>query len=185
MARMSFDFGLDKSSTCFKRRFRWLLKIPEISASGINSLPPLKSSRPDIGFKEIAVEHLNETIYLPGKPDWKPITLSLYDLKKNSHPVFNWLQRLYDPCSGEMKTPADNGFFVTPTLELYNGCGDVMETWTFEGAWPNQIQFGELEMSNSEFLTCDLTIRYSRAYINEECETERTSSNSSNDFIRN
>ena len=88
--------GLDDESTCFKRKFRWLFKIEDISAEGINALAPQKSARPTITFKEIEAQHLTETIYYPGKPDWKPVALTLYDIKKNKHPIFEWLKTLYD-----------------------------------------------------------------------------------------
>jgi hypothetical protein len=51
--RMSFDFGLDKTTACFKRKYRWLLKIDGVSAEGIDALPPTKSGRPNLTFKSI------------------------------------------------------------------------------------------------------------------------------------
>jgi hypothetical protein len=169
MVTMGLNFGLESSSVCIKQKFRWQLKIDGISATGVQTLPPLKSNRPSISFKEIAVEHLNETIYFPGKPDWKPITLSLYDLKKNTHPIFTWLQKLYDPSVSEevsqYKPPVGTGFILNAALEMYNGCGDIMEQWVYENIWPQTIDFGELDMGNHEVVTCDLTLRYARAYI--------------------
>jgi hypothetical protein len=165
---MGLNYGLENSTVCTLQKFRWLLRIDGISAHGINSLPPLKSNRPSISFKELQVEHLNETIYFPGKPDWKPISLSLYDLKKNTHPVFEWLQRVYNPAVnsfGQMKTPVDNNFILSASLEMYNGCGKILEMWVYENVWPQTIDFGELDMGNNEVVTCDLTLRYARAYI--------------------
>jgi hypothetical protein len=172
MARstMGFDFGLDDENTCFKRKNRWLLIINEVSAEGINTLPPFKSARPSLSFKEIEAQHATEIIYFPGKPEWKPISLSLYDLKKPTHPVFEWLKKLYDPQQGtySYSCTADGvgGFKKSEaTLEVYDGCGNVIETWIFENAWPQSIEFGDLDMSQSEVLTCDLVLRYDRAYI--------------------
>jgi len=165
MAKMGFDFGLEKSDLCLSRKFRWLFKIPQISAQGTNSLPPVKSARPSLTFKETQVEHLNETIYYPSKPEWKPITLSLYDVKKSEHPIYNWLKRMYDPKEGKIKTPTDSEFMLTATLEMYDGCGQVMETWIYQECWPNAIEFGDLDMGSSEIVTCDLTLRYARAYL--------------------
>lgn len=164
---MSFDFGLGLSHTCHKRKFRWLLKIPEISASGVNSLPPLKSARPTLNFKEMQVEHLTETIYYPSKPDWKPITLVLFDIKKPiCHPVFDWIQRQYNPCDGKWYKPFENGVFkLTANLELYDGSGNVIETWIYENIWPQSVNFDDLDMSDSGYLTAELTLRYDRAYI--------------------
>lgn len=162
---MGFDFGLDEPDTCFKRKFRWLLIIPEVSAEGINTLPPLRSARPSLSFKEMEAQHVSETIYFPGKPDWKPINLILYDIKKPTHPVFKWIEKLYNPQSGDYKYSCDGFKKNRATLEMYDGCGKVIETWIYENVYPSNIEFGELDMQQSEYLTCDLTLRYDRAYI--------------------
>jgi hypothetical protein len=167
---MGLAFGLQ--TLCFPRKFRWLFTIKGISADegSAESLPPMKGARPSINFKEIDSEHLSETIYFPGKPDWKPITLTLYDLKKNKNPVFEWLKKFYDPCSDSTTinystslTGDDNGFKRDATLELYDGCGHVIETWTFENVWPQSIEFGDLDMASSDVVTVDVTLRYDRA----------------------
>ena len=165
--------GLDDESTCFKRKFRWLFKIEDISAEGINALAPQKSARPTITFKEIEAQHLTETIYYPGKPDWKPVALTLYDLKKNEHPIFEWLKKLYDPGTDEKDgtyvpscLPGKESFKKHDAeLELYDGCGNVIETWGFDHVWPNSIDFGDLDMSSSDIVMCDLILRYDRAYL--------------------
>lgn len=177
---MTFDFGL-ADDICFPRKFRWLLKIPDISADGIGSLPPQKSARPSLAFKEASAEHLNETIYFPMKPDWKPINLTLYDLKKTTNPIFKWLKSLYNPCNGNWLPPSASAFgssqSITNTfkkssarLEMYDGCGKILETWVYENVYPNNIEWGELDMSNVEVTTVDLTLRYDRAYIEDECQ---------------
>lgn len=173
MARnMGFDFGLGQGNTCHKRKFRWLLTIPEIVADDpVRTLPPEKGARPTLSFKETAAEHLNETIYYPTKPDWKPITLTVYDIKKpDKHPIFEWLQRQYDPCIGKWYRPLENGVFkLTCYLDLFDGCGNPIESWILENVWPQSVNFDELDMGNSEYLTCELTLRYDRAYIIENC----------------
>lgn len=169
MARrtMGFDFGLDSADTCFKRKNRWLFTIFGISAdeSSALALPPSKANRPSVSFKEIEVQHVTETIKLPGKPDWKPITLTLYDLRKEKNPVFQWIKNVYDSENGFYFPSSD--FFKKPNsrLELYDGCGNVIEGWILENIWPQNIEFGELDYSSSEVVTCDLTLVYDRAYI--------------------
>lgn len=168
MARktMGMDFGLDGESACYKKKNRWLFIIPKISADeSVECLPPFKSSRPQFSFKELEAQHITETIYFPGRPEWKPITLFLYDLKKDTeNPIFKWLKELYDPRQGTYK-PSCDGWKKDGTLEMYDGCGNVIETWTFENIWPQQIEFGDLDMGTSDLATCDLTLRYDRAYI--------------------
>ena len=155
------SFGL--SDGCLKRKNRWLFKIPDISADGIDSLPPSKTARPELSFKELSLEHITETIYYPGKPEWKPITLTLYDLKKNQNPIIKWVSSIYD-INNAFAYKFSSELKKTATLELYDGTGEVIESWTFENIWPTTIAFGDLDMQSSEVAVLDLTLRYDRAY---------------------
>lgn len=168
LKNMGFNFGLEKSSTVFKTRNRWLLRIPNISADeGVFCLPPAKAGRPGVNFKELDVQHLSETIYLPGKPEWKTINLVLYDIAScgKINPVYKWLQDFYDPETGFLGLSQDFKKNNNVSLELFDGCGEILESWKFESVWPQDIQFGELDMDVSDILTCDLTLRYDRAYL--------------------
>jgi hypothetical protein len=164
---MGLDFGLEKTDTCMLRKFRWLLRIDGVSAAGIDSLPPQKSSRPSLSFREMEVQHLTETVFYPSKPEWKPINLTLFDLKKNKNPVVEWLKEIYDASGDGSWKPSGETFKRTATLEMYDGCGGTLETWVFENAWPQNVEFGELDMGSSEVMTIDLTLRYDRAYIED------------------
>lgn len=163
------DFGLPQSngtSRACKRKFRWLFKIDGVSGTGTQALPPLKSARPSLSFREMEIKHLNENIYYPARPDWKPISLVLYDVKTGGqHPVFEWIRRAYDPQSGEWYPVVSRNFLKDARLELYDGCGNVVETWVWENAWPQVADFSDLDMGNQELVTCDLTLRYARAYV--------------------
>lgn len=169
MARkMGLDFGLESNTICFKRKHRWLFNIPAVSADqGTYSMPPLKAARPNLTFKETEVQHLNETIYFPSKPEWKPITLTLYDISLLSNPVFRWIAEIYNPNNGNWTAPVPGRFIKEAILTLYDGCGEPLEKWIFENAWPQQIDFGDLDMGSSDLTTVDITLRYSRAYIIE------------------
>lgn len=166
---MGFEFGLENPEVCFKRKHRWLLVIPDVSAEGVNTLPPLKGARPSLSFKEMEAQHLNETIYFPAKPEWKPITLSLYDIKKpgfNQHPVFEWIKKIYNPQQDARWVPSCDGFKKNiARLELYDGCGNTIEQWIFESVWPQAVEFGDLSMASSDIVTLELTLKYDRAYV--------------------
>lgn len=173
---MGFAFGLDNQNTVFKRKNRWLFMVDGISASGVNALPPLKSSRPSISFKEMEAQHLTETVYFPAKPEWKAINLTLYDIKNcegttSEHVVFEWLRLAYDIDANDViwrpscEIVGSTSFKKeTADLSLYDGCGTRLERWIFEGVWPQNIEFGELDMASNDVVTCDLTLRYDRAY---------------------
>lgn len=155
------------SSACFKHKFRWMLSIVSNSTviGATDALPPTKSMRPNLTLKEVTAQHLTETIYFPSKPDWKPINITVYDIVLSSNPVFNWIKQVYNPQRGEWRPPADGKFITTASLILYEGCGDEVERWVFEDAWPQVVEFGDLDMSTNDIVYIDITLRYSRAYI--------------------
>lgn len=167
---MGFSFGLEKPDVCFKRKFRWLFLIPSVSEDGVGMLPPERGARPSLSIKEVEAQHLNEIIYYPSKPDWKPINLTLYDLKTSTNPVIRWLSNQYNPENGEWKIGygtvrnPQQEFKKDATLQMLDGCGGIIEEWKLDNIWPNNIDWGELDMSDSNYVTIDLTLRYDRAY---------------------
>jgi hypothetical protein len=168
---MDMGFGQEWGDFCLKRKFRWLFTIPDVSADGIGTLPPSRGARPSISFREIEIQHYNEMIYFPGKPEWKTIPLVLFDVPTNGiHPVLKWIAAAYDPQTG-LWTPSFNDGFreEMAILELYDGCGNVIECWQFDGLWPQAADFGELDMGSTEIVTCDVTLRYDRAYSMDQC----------------
>ena len=182
--KMGLQFGLEASAskTC-KRKFRWLFRIPDVSADGINTLPPLKSARPSLMFKEMVARHLIEDIYYPAKPDWKPIPITLYDLVEksvavvplpniapgspNRNLVFQWIREFYRPELGTLELPNERRFIKTCTLTMLDGCGNIVETWIFEDAWPQIVNFQTLDMGDSNVCVIDISLRYARAYVED------------------
>ena len=81
------------------------------------------------------------------------------------HTVFEWIKEIYDPKEDSLWQPSANGFIKDASSEMYDGCGTVVETWVYENVWPQAADFGSLDMANNEVVTCDLTLRYARAYI--------------------
>jgi hypothetical protein len=174
--KMGFLYGLEegKSQYC-KRQNRWLFEIPGVVADdtpGVDALPPEKSARPNLSFKEMEAKHLIEDVYYPAKPEWKPITITLFDLKKSNHPVWEWIIKVYDPKQGKFWPVIRQGGSQQPKdifikdcyLKMFDGCGNLVETWAFEDSWIQAANFQSLDMGNGNLMTCDITLRYARAY---------------------
>lgn len=189
---MGLQFGLNKLDVNkVKRPFRWMFEVPQVcgdQSEGVNALPPSKAARPTLAFKEMSVNHLVEDVYYPAKPDWRPINITVYDIKRENasassrgegysestsegqthHPVFNWLQEVYKVKEGKFLAPLKGKFIKECSLKLLDGEGCTIERWIFETAWPNNINFDMLDMANStNILTCEFTLRYARAYIDD------------------
>ena len=117
-------------------------------------------------FKTTEAQHLHETVYFPAKPDWKPINLTLFDLVRNENPIIKWINELYEVTPTEVYYKTSTvGFKKDAKLELYDGCGEIIETWVFENIGIENAEFGELDHSEAGIVFIDLTLRYDRAYL--------------------
>jgi hypothetical protein len=172
---MGSPMGFFFSRASWKKKNRWKITIPgyvDSESLSANVLPPLKAGRPSIS---------------PGKPEWGTLDITLYDLRCNQNPLFNWLKRIYDPqlgVYGYLVNPSSVNTLTTTTLpaagttqavsggfkvsqaqlELLDGCGNVVEQWVYEGVWPQKIDWGELDMGSSDVITADVSLRYDRAW---------------------
>ena len=172
---MGMQMGLEGDGRYCKRQFRWMFTITNIvgdlgSSGSMQCLPPEKSARPNLAFKETNVQHLIEEVFYPTKPDWKPITITVYDLQKSTHPIWKWLIELYDPEQGDFNVPNINpgpttGFIRECSLQLFDGPGNPIEQWIYEDCWPQAVNFQPLDMTQNGVVMCDITLRYARAYI--------------------
>ena len=187
---MARDMGLGvigDRNTCFRQKFRWMFRIsdPGPGADIIGDtpnfakpmLPPSKAARPNLELKEMEVRHIHETVFYPGRPEWKPLNITLYHIGPFNHdPIWDWILSIYNPQPGTAdadvwKTPVIYGDQVPQLiqsraiLELYDGCGEVLERWIYQTVWPQTVDWGMLEMESSELVYIDLTLRYARAYL--------------------
>lgn len=168
MVNMGLAFGLERENVCFPRANRWMFYIPGVCGDqtpGVTALPPEKSARPEVSFKEMSVSHLIEDVYYPAKPEWKPFQVTLYNVSNIVNPVFEWIRQIYDPEIGQFYEPLKNNFIKDCILAMYNGCGDLLESWIYEDCWAQNTNFNQLDYGSSSIMMIDITIRYARAYI--------------------
>lgn len=155
----------------YKSTFRFLFFIDGIVGTGVRAKLPQKAARPSYSFKELDVQHLSEQIYFPGKIDYKSMSVTLYDdTYKNEpilNPVYNWILQFYNPKTGIYRS-STGGFKKNATITMYDGCGVALESWTYENAWPQEVNFGEVDMGTNDIMKIDLTLRFDRAYLIQE-----------------
>ena len=80
MANMNFGENFDLSNNSFKRKFRWLLEIPDVCGDKINTLPPSKSARPSVSFKEIEVQPDTTVEYVKKEDRQSSAKLTKYEI---------------------------------------------------------------------------------------------------------
>jgi hypothetical protein len=150
----------------FKRKFRWTFEILGFCNNIQNIIPEhfIKSaSRPNLSLEELEINHLNAKTWIPGKASWETITVTYIDVAHaEMETLWNWLATIYDftdPVQLSMGTKRD--WDATGILNMYDGCGVLLETWQLQHMFPTAINFGEVDYSSSEECTIELTLRYS------------------------
>lgn len=175
----SYQMGMHTSFfACNKRKFRFLFEIQGVTDfdDALVAVPAQKATRPSLSLKEMDVPHLQETLYLPGRPDWKQLSVTLYDVSINS-PIWKWLLSFYNPgprntdggvLAGNFNSVGYYGFAKSfkkdSILYTLDGCGNEIERWVYENCWPTEIDYGDMDMTDSDILTINLNMRYDRAY---------------------
>lgn len=168
--------GIGNPDVIFKRKFRWTLSIESNGGCYFNVPPHFVkvAGRPSISFEETEVNFLNDKMWIPGKASWEPITVTYLDNNQNSSvELLKWLTSVFDftsPTSKKMSSKRSS-YSGLARLTLYDGCGGVMEEWELQDAWPQAINFGDLDYSSSDIAEIELTLRYSMVKYTSRCGT--------------
>ena len=188
-----FNMGIGwAASAVFKRKFRFFVSIQNF-ASPTSLLPiiPERAARPSISINEMKAEHTTETIYYPGRPEWKPIQFTFFDYvpyptggnTNTPHPMWIWLNYYYNTFSGNLKTSYNDPVYNSPApylqsvngqsisrikrnilIHVFDGSGNEIERWAYANCYPTEIDFGDLDMGDQDICRVTCTMRYDRAY---------------------
>lgn len=161
------------SNLVFKRKFRFTFELFNICGS--QSVPKhyvKLASRPNLSVEEVEVNFLNAKTWIPGKASWEQMTVTYIDVATaDAAPLFNWLASVYnftDPINLQMGSNRSD-YTATGILKLWDGCGNIIETWEMTDMWPTAINFGEVAYESSEECTIELTLRYSNVKYTNQC----------------
>jgi hypothetical protein len=89
--------------------------------------------------------------------------------------LYSWIISTYDFTSGIQNGlcmgSAINDYSATVVLNMYSGCGVPLETWTLSDAWPQAINWNDLDYQSSEEATIEMTMRYANVTYDSDCLT--------------
>ena len=157
----------------FKRKFRWTFQVKNICGSAEVPEHFVKvAARPNLTVEETEINFLNAKTWIPGKASWETITLTYYDVaSRDNAGLWNWLASVYNFTNPVTLEQGSNKaqYAGRAVLTMYDGCGSGLERWVMGDAWPQAINFGELDYSSSEEATVELTLRYSQVEYTPLC----------------
>ena len=193
MANYSSNTGINMglgliggADVVFKRKYRWTFTIQPYCGSAIPSAFVKIAARPNFTVEDTEINYLHGKMWIPGKASWETMTVTYYDVGGSGtngggnalvNGLFSWLTTVYnfaDPVGLAQSSKIGNGagsggYSADGELNLYDGCGTVMESWLLQNMWPSAVNFGELDYSSSEEATIELTLRYAQVTFTPGC----------------
>lgn len=159
-----------------KRKFRFLMEWTTPTNELVEKQYVKVASRPQLEIGEVELHFLNAIQWIPGKGKWNPLTVTYYDVADDKlKPLYDWIASIYDfnkaagegnsSGSGNLPQTEKAGWAGTGTLEMLDGCGNVIEKWTFYEAWPQSINFGDLDYSSPDECNIEVTFRFNKAKL--------------------
>lgn len=150
-----------------RRRHRWVMNVlqrGDRQFSEAELLVLLSASRPAFEYAKPEMHHNQEVAYFAGKSKWEPISLKWYDAEQNpdvSGGLYAWLESVSNIVTANVNPPS---FYKrNASMSMLNGGGDPTETWFICNAWPSNVNWGEVDYSQTELATIEATMTYDRA----------------------
>jgi hypothetical protein len=178
MADMGIGF-LGNPGTVFKRKFRWTFELQGTVAGNIPPMFVKKSKRPKVGTDDKKIDFLNGTTWIPSKYTPEELSVTYYDVGYSASAggvnadgnqvvrgvaaLYSYIATLYDIQDPKRmnQSSAPAGYCAKyGILNMLDGCGSVIETFTYNQPWPKSIDFGDLDYGSSDECNIELTMRY-------------------------
>lgn len=143
-----------------KRKFRWILQI-----DGLDAFVMKTAARPQATFEETVIDYINAKRYVAGKMAWNPINVTMHDpvAPSAAQKIMNWLRRNYEPLTGRMGYATL--YKQNLALKVLDPQGTVVELWDLTGAWPQDINWGDLDYASSDDVEISFTLRFDNATL--------------------
>jgi hypothetical protein len=125
-------------------------------------------TRPSVSFDEMIVDIYNSKLYLAGKHSWEMVTVTLRDDAAGNvaRLVGEQLQKQLDFMEQASAASGIDYKFVTKCEILDGGNGSdvqVLETWELVGCYLNNVNYNDLNYSESAPVTITMQIRFDNA----------------------
>lgn len=163
------DFGVE--ADFYDKAFSWEPKYTNrfIMSIGADLIPAFlihASNKPSADNGEITLDHINVQRYMKGKTVWNPITISVYDaiIPSAAQKAMEWFRLHHESATG--RDGYSSMYKQDVTLQQLSAPGETIEEWTLKGVFLKDINFGDLDWSNTDAVKISATLRYDWAFLN-------------------
>jgi len=133
---------------------------------GIPSYLVSKVSRPQLTQQAKPIDHINVQRYVKGKSVWGTMNLTLYDpiVPSGAQAVMEWVRLHHESVTGR------DGYLEfykkDLTLNVLGPVGDKVEEWIIKGAQITQVSFGDMDWTQDNPVSFQVTIQPDYCVLN-------------------
>jgi len=168
-----------------KRNYRWLLRFKDDIVWWAKTV-----TVPSYEVSETEHDFMDNKFYYPGRVTWSEISMTLVDpvspdATSDTLEILTdagYLVKTLDSVKlgnagvGTLSKKKATGALKTIRMDLMNADGKVLEQWTVHNAFLKSAKYGDLDYSNDELRTIEMTVRYDWA----SCEFKNNSKTEGN-----
>jgi hypothetical protein len=158
-----------------KHKNRWRVTFANMGG-GTDSQPvsmqAVTITRPKLTHEKITLHRYNSVSYIAGKHSWEPLSLVLQDDVIGSASTVIQAQEQKQQwligAEGQWLAAAGEGslYKFVCYLDMLDGNDQVIEKWTMEGCWIENVDYGDLDYSSGEPVQISLSVSYDHARQN-------------------
>lgn len=117
------------------------------------------AGKPQLEQTEKVLPHINLERYIKGKSRWQPFNITIYDaiVPSGEQAIMEWVRLGHESVTG--RDGYADFYKKDIVLNALGPVGDKVGEWLAKGAFPTNINFGELDWNNDEPLTIQVTLR--------------------------
>lgn len=133
------------------------------------SMQAINITRPTLNFDEVQLDRYNSRAWVAGKHTFEPVTITFEDdvtgtaskVVQEQLQAQQWLVGAAGPWLG--KGEEGSLYKFVTYLDMLDGKEQVVEKWTMEGCWLQNVAYNDLDYAASEAVQITTTIRYDHA----------------------
>ena len=148
-----------------QRQFNWALEIAlddagdqQLIVQGLETFDGVSESN-----EEIELQYANEKRYVAGQATYEAAPLVLKDMVNIgiAAAIIRWRRQVYNPETGSIGLARD--YKKNADFTIVAPDQSSVRIWKFVGMWPQAVKYGSMDMTASEKVTIEVTLRYDKA----------------------
>jgi hypothetical protein len=146
-----------------KRQNRFILRFP--SSMGINEWYVSSAARPSAKINATEIQFINTSTYVAGRFVWNTLKVTFRDPigPSAAQALMEWFRLHAESVTGRMGYAA--GYKKDIDLEMLDPTGVVIEKWTLQGTFMEDVDFGSLDYNRDDIANITVTLRPDRCIL--------------------